>query len=191
MLKVKDVRMKLTASIQGNNVEIIQVTKAPNMYMSEVKMGGSLLQKEIYNGNDLVIYQMGQKLPVSEEQVKEAAYKSVVFPELEYENWGAQSSLKGIEKVEGVEAYVLEVTLPTGGISTQYYSIDTGLKMKEIMEMETPQGKVKQNVSFADYQEKNGVKYPMKLTLSPPGISATVQSLEINTDPDEKLFSLE
>lgn len=191
LVKIKDVSMKLTASIQGNNVEIIQVTKAPNLYMSEVKMGGAVLQKEIYNGNDLVIHQMGQKLPVSDEQVKEAAYKSVVFPELEYENWGAQYSLKGIEKVEGVDAYVLEVTLPPGVRSTQYYSTDTGLKIKEIIEMDTPQGKVQQNVAFSDYQEKNGVKYPMKLTLSPPGISATVQSLEINTDPDAELFSLE
>ena len=191
LVKVKDVRMKLTASIQGNDIEITQVTKAPNMYMSEVKMGDAIIQREVYDGEGLAVYQMGQKIPVAEEQVKEAAYKSVVFPELEYENWGAAYSLKGIEKVEGVDAYVLEVILPPGVKSTQYYSIDTGLKIKEIIEMDTPQGKVHQSVDFSDYQEKGGVKYPMKLTMSPPSISATVQSLEINIDPDAKLFSIE
>lgn len=191
LLKVKDIRMNLTTSIQGANVEILQVTRSPNLYMSEVKMGGNILQKEVYNGESLVVYQMGQKVPVTQEQVKEAAYKAVVFPELEYEKWGAQTNLIGVEKVEGIDAYVLEVILPPGVKSTQYYSTETGLKIKEILEMDTPQGKMQQNVTFSDYQEKDGVKYPMKLSMSPPGISATVQSLETNTNPDKKLFSLE
>lgn len=189
--KVKDVRMTLTASMQGNSIEINQIIKSPNKSLSEVKMGAMVLQKEVYNGKEAAVYQMGQQVPMTEEQLKEYAYKSVMFPELEYEKWGVEPNLKGVEKVEGVDAYVLEVTLPTGTNATQYYSVDTGLKIKESMGMSTPQGTVQQNISYADYEEKGGVKFPMKVTLSPPGISATVQSLEVNAGVDDKVFSVE
>src|SRR5690606_41775767 len=91
LLKVKDIRMNLTTSVQGANVEILQVTRSPNLYMSEVKMGGNILQKEDYNGESLVVYHMGQKVPVTQEQGKEGDYKAVGFAAREYEKGRGQT----------------------------------------------------------------------------------------------------
>lgn len=189
--KIKDISMVLQASIQGNPVEIVQTAKAPNKSLNEVKMGGMVVQKEVYNGQKAVSYQMGQEIPMTEEQMKESAYKSVMFPELEYEQWGVETALKGMEKVDGKDAYVVEVVLPTGTTSTQYYSAETGLKVKETMHIDTPQGNMVQNISYADYKEKSGVKFPHKVTLSPPNFTAEISALEINQGVDDKVFAIE
>lgn len=189
--KIKDLSIVMAASLQNNPVEIVQTVKAPNKSSSEVKMGGMVVQKEVYNGKEVAMYQMGQQITMTEEQKKEAAYKSVMFPELEYEQWKVEMTLKGIEKLEGEDVYVIETVLPTGTKSTQYFSVATGLKVKEAMNIETPQGNVVQNIAYADYKEKSGVKFPYKVTLSPPGLTAEIISIDINKGVDDKVFAIE
>ena len=189
--KIKDYKKVYSASVQGNNLEMVEISKAPNKSSKEVKMGAMVVQKEVFNGSNYGVYQMGQKSPVTEEQKKEAVYTTAMFPELEYSKWKLETELKGVEKVNGKDAYAVEVTLPTGKKTTNFYDVESGLKVKEVGTIETPQGDVVQSVSYADYAENADVKFPKKVTISPPGITAEVTSIEVNKGVDEKVFVVE
>ena len=189
--KVKDVQFVMNASFQGNNIEIVRTYKFPDKMVMEVKMGPMVLQKEVYNGKKAAVFQQGKKVPLSEEERKDITFKSALFPELEYKESDVKTELKGIENVDGKEVYVVEVTLPSGAKTVSYFNVENGLKIKETNTSFTPKGNITQTVLFSDYSDKSGVKFPGQLTLSPPGLTAEVVSIEINQDVDDSLFEIE
>ncbi len=186
--KIKDLKMVMNATIQGNKIEIVQTSKSPDKFVREVKMGTMVMQKEVYNGNEGVIFQQGQRMPVTEEEKKDFLFKAALVPEIEYQKKGLEAVLKGIEIVEGEEVYVVAVTLPSGTINTLYYNTTTGLKVKESSNMATPQGDILITISYNGYTQKSGVNFPEKITLSPPGLAAEMVSLEINQGVADNLF---
>lgn len=188
--KIKDVKMVMNATIQGNELKIIQTSKSPDKLMREVKMGSMVMQKEIYNGNEGVMFQQGQRLPTTEDEKKDFVFKSALIPELEYKRKKLKSELKGIENFEGEEVYVVEVTLPSGTVNTLYYDTDSGLKVKEMANVSTPQGEMVITILFDDYTEESGVNFPGKITFSPPGLAAEMVSLEINKGVADNLFEI-
>ncbi len=99
-------------------------------------------------------------------------FESALVPELKYKNSNVKTELKGMESLEGEEVFVLEVTFPSGEKSSHYFNTETGLKMKEVSSMKTPQGEMTQSILISEYLEKSGVKFPGKITLSPPGLVA-------------------
>ncbi len=188
--KIKDLKMVMNASIQGNEIEIVQTSKSPDKLTREIKMGTMVVQKEIYNGKNGVMFQQGQKLPVTEEEKKDFVFKSALVPEIEYQKRNLPIKLKGVEIIEGTEVYVVDVTLPSGTVNTLYYDTTTGLKVKEASNVSTPQGDILITISYDQYIEKSGVSFPEKLTLSPPGLAAEMVSLEINKGVAVDIFEI-
>ena len=188
--KIKDLKMVMNASIQGNDIEIVQTSKSPDKLTREIKMGTMVIQKEVYNGNNGVMFQQGQKLPVTEEAKKDFFFKSALVPEIEYQKRNLPTKLKGVEIIEGAEVYVVDVTLPSGTVTTLYYDTTTGLKVKEASNVSTPQGDILITISYDKYTEQSGVNFPEKLTLSPPGMAAEMVSLEINQGVADDIFEI-
>lgn len=189
--QLKDIKMVMTASIQGNDIEIVQTNKLPGKMLREVKMGSMVMQKEIYNGNKAAMYQQGQKMPDNGVNPEDYVFESALVPELEYKNSNVKTELKGLENIDGEDVYVVEVTLPSGEKSSHYFNTETGLKMKEVSSMKTPQGEMTQSILISEYLEKSGVKFPGKITLSPPGLVAEVISIEVNKGVEDTLFDVQ
>jgi hypothetical protein len=77
---------------------------------------------------------------------------------------------------------------------TLYFDTETGLLVKRVQTVLDPTAgkQVSQEVTFADYKETAGVKYPRTLTLSRAGrklIEVKVTELEFLDKPDPKLFA--
>lgn len=62
------------------------------------------------------------------------AFKSqaMIHPELAYDKKGYELKLTGAEKVDGEPAYKIEIISPDGSKSTEYFSIESGLKLKTV-----------------------------------------------------------
>ena len=192
---IKDVKIVSSGIFQGQNLEITAIKKAPNKLLSSVKIGGAFeVQKVVYDGENLVQYAQGQKTPTSEQDLEEYKIESAMFPELKYEEFGAQLKLVSLENVDGEDAYVVQVVYPNGKKSDQYYSAGSGLKIREVNYVTTPQGETTQSVDLKDYTETEGVKMPHTIVLSlGPGIKveAKVTLLEINKGVDDSVFAIE
>jgi zinc protease len=96
------------------------------------------------------------------------------------------------EAVDSVECYKIKFTLPSGIRWFQYYENDSGLKVKEIKEIQTKQGLFEQETYFSDYREVSGLKFPftLKQYFGNQEIDLRVTSIEINTGLKDNLFEV-
>ena len=191
--KVKDFTHVRSASMQGMDLEITEIKKAPNMSLETVTAGAMEFQKMVFNGNQGLEVVQGQAQPLDEKKVDEAMIESRIFPELSYGELGAKLTLTGMEKVENQDSYVVEVELPTGKKSVMYFSAENGLKLKESVTVDTPQGTISQSVMYSDYQDVDGVRFPHKasINMGPQILEAQTTKIEINSGVSDDLFQVD
>lgn len=190
---LKDMRMVMKADMQGREIQISQVQKAPNMSKTEVTMGGMSVMAQVFDGSEASMKQMGQALPVDDNMKKDMAYKSAIIAELAVKDMNLAAELVGIESVEGKNAYAVEVTKPSGNKETFFYDISSGLKLRTSESMQTPQGEMVQDSDILDYAEVEGVMMPSKFSLpmGPMKMVATAETIEANTGVENSEFAVE
>jgi hypothetical protein len=182
------------ASMPGAEILVSQTKKAPNKENTVVTVNGSMeVQKMVCNGKDVMMMQMGQKTPVDDVTKEQALFDAYVVPELVYKTFGVKVILKGIEKTESGEAYLVEYALPSGGKSTEYFDTQTGLKVKSVKEIDTPQGKVASTTNYSEYKEYSGIKIPSVISqnMGPQVLKIELTSVEVNVPVEDGLFKVE
>ena len=140
------------------------------MEMSVAGMGTLVKQK--FNGESGYAEQQGMKINMSDKEVAKLK-EQAIFPELNFTE--DKMSLASIVSVEGKDAYKLEVNTDAG-VSTRYYSVETGLLMRTEETTEMQGQNITQTSDVSDYREVNGVMLPFK-TVSASG----PQKFEMNT----------
>lgn len=191
---VKDVKMVMSTSIQGMNMEMTMQQKAPGKMAMSVDMGGMVVNQTKFDGEKGAVLAMGQAQPVDEETLEGLKEQAIMFPELTYEQRGYQLTLKGIESVEGQNAYKVEVARPNGDKITEFYNVVTHLKIRSVSSQPGPQGDVTVINDFGDYQEVDGIKFPFKTRstgIMPVPLVLEVKTVEINKGIDDSVFKVE
>ena len=191
--EIQDITQVMKASMQGLDLQITSIRKAPNMSFESVTAAGMELQKMLFNGTSGVEVVQGQSKPLDEKKIQESMIESRIVPEISYEDLGVKLTLTGLEKVGDEDTYAVEVEQPSGKKSYAYFSKESGLKLKESTTMETPQGSFTQSVEYQDYQEVDGVKFPhkAKIGMGPQVMEAEVVNIELNTGVSDDLFKAE
>jgi len=130
------------------------------------------------------------KLWKSDNLLQQAWEQSFEMPELDYEAAGFALKLLSLEKVDGRDAYKLEITDPSGVSSLEYFDAESGYKIMDEKTEETPEGSVLQFSKYEDYREVGGIMYPNKMmgAIGPQTFTATVDSIVFNSDIDDTVF---
>lgn len=187
---VQDIVMTMNASLQGQTLQTVIRRKAPNMMTMDMNMSGMAVMTQKFDGTKGTAMQMGQPIPLDEAAMEEMKNQAYMFPEAQYSELGYEMELKGVEQIEGKQAFAVEMTSPTGNKSTDYYDIESGLKIRTVSQAN---GSSVIN-DYEDYQEESGIKFPFKMTVSgmmPMPLVMTVQSVEVNTGLKEEVFKVE
>lgn len=178
--KINSLTTTAEGKVQGMALEMITVQAKGGKSILEIKMMGNTMQKIVFDGKEGYIQAQGQKMPLPEESKTELRAVKEVFPELSF---GTNNSyeLKGIENINGEEAYALK-----SGNKTYYYSVASGLKVAEIAVQKVQNQEVSVPTYYSDYKEVSGVKLPFKITSNMGGmdVSFDVKSYEINKAKD-------
>ncbi|MGE0770069.1 MAG: insulinase family protein [Cyclobacteriaceae bacterium] len=179
------------ANAMGMELQMKVQKKAPGKSVLEIGGNGMTLRKVVCDGKTVSMSAMGQKPPVDAELREKTLFESSIFPELS--KTGAAYTLKGIEKVDGKEAYVLEVTLPSGGKSAVYFDRESGLKVQELETVKGPQGDITATTKYLDYKEVNGVKFPHTIAQNqgPMNFKFEVTELVLNPKIEDGVFKVE
>ncbi len=185
LMAVKDIKTvsKAEMDAQGQTMvlTITEMKKAPYSVKSTVEVMGMILNKMVFNGTKGYREMQGQRADMEAKEITAAKAEADIYADLHPEQYGIKRSLKGIETVNGADAYVVEVTDAEGKKSTEYYSKETGLLVKQIASEEGMQVVSE----FADYKEvpgAGGYKVPYTVTQNAGGmvITAKVQTVDIN-----------
>lgn len=186
LLKIKDITMMASTSMQGMTIGFDIYRKAPDKYMMKIGAGDMVFQQMAYDGvtAKLVSPMGGENKTLEGKELEAMKYESILNIELQYEKQGIKLLLEGIEEVNGADAYRVLLTYPTGKESTRFFDVNTGLLIREIGE---------QGISeFSDYREVNGVKFPYAISqqMGPQTVKLGVLSIKVNSKLKDDIFTL-
>jgi zinc protease len=180
----KDALEKVNSTLATGKMEIVgqpvpplPVTvkqMAPNKELMEVSMGGNVLMKNVFDGASGYMMQMGQKKVMEGDDLKEKAAIKGIFEQLFYSGSDYKLEVKGVEKLNNNDVYVLQVTPATGDAKKEYYDVKTGFLVKSEGASST--------VEFSDYRKVGDIFMPHKLTAleGPQEIIITIESIKVN-----------
>lgn len=190
---VKDITIKRTADSQYGKISMVEQRRSPNKYTMTISIGEMTVQKMIYDGNKGSQSGMQGKKEITGEELKELKVEAINTHEMYYEKLGFKLNVKGVEAINGSDAYVLEVTSPTGKKTTEWYDIASGFKVRSMQTSTTEQGSVTQTVDFSDYKEIDGIKYPtfISITGGPLPLKLELTSVDINKGIDDSNFKVD
>jgi len=187
--KIKDITVKLSMEMQGMSMNQVIYKKVPDKYAMEMSMNGNTIQKIVFDGTSGKTSGMQGNADLTEDQIANLKYNNIpIIPDRQYSDEGYKLELKGMEEVDGQKAYNIMVTTPDGNQQQEYYSLDTGLKLRTVSTMSTPQGEITQTVDYSNYKEVDGVKFPfaLKQSVGPRSFDLKVDSITVNSDlPDD------
>ncbi len=192
---VKDMQSTSTMQLQGMSFGMKTFQKGRDKYAVEMTMNGQPMNKQLYDGTEGKQSSTGAPIAYLEgEQLNDLKEQALFCKEAAYKTGGYKYVLKGLEPVEGSNAYVIEVERPDGKKITEYYDTKTSLKVREVSTAKGPDGApTVQTVDLMDYKEVNGVKLPHGMKVSgalPVPFKVSVSEIKLNGGVDDAVFKM-
>ncbi|MEO0405628.1 MAG: insulinase family protein, partial [Bacteroidota bacterium] len=180
--EVNNLEQEGSMSVQGMSLTMVQKVKDKKKFYMSVSMGPQVFSETVFDGTKGFNSQMGQKMDMTEDEVAEMAMRTDLMSDMRPEEFGLTLTLKGIGEVEGEAAYVVESTDAYGATTTEYYSVESGLKLMSSSTESTPQGDMVITTAVNDYKEVDGIKFPSKITqtVGPQNIVIEFSSIKVN-----------
>jgi zinc protease len=176
---VKTLKSEAEGTVQGIplNMVMAQDENTP-AFINKITGMGMVLSNTLYKEGKVTVTAMGAEQELDEETAESVKIGVYIFPELHFSKLGYDLKLEGIKEVDGEMAYQLVVSKNGKQIQTNYYSVNSGLKIK--ME-DSMSGNA---IAYKNYQEKNGILFPMTSVISSPmaTIESKVKNMEVNPD---------
>ncbi len=187
--KIEDRTTIMRGTAMGQNITMIVKQKAPNKFRQEIK-AGAMEQLVVFDGEKGIMNAMNQKMEIKDKELEAIKIEANMEFLLDPESFGIKLSYEGNEKVNGKDAEKVKMILPSGLRWFTYFDKETGIKLKEEKEMQTQMGLMNQTLTFDDYKEVEGVKYPYKIVQSIAGqsIDVTVSSIKVNKGLNDDVF---
>lgn len=154
---VKSVKLVYEGSAFGATIKT-EEKRTADKYAAITFQNDNALQGVIAKGDELFMKQGANKIPLPPAMRDDLKKALGVFPEYGFVNNEA-AKVSGIEKVEGKDAYKIEVAGETISVS-YFYDVATGLKVKESRVINFGGQKQTQETILKDYKEIDGIKFP-------------------------------
>jgi zinc protease len=189
--KVKDLTMISTAEVQGMSLTITIMKKEGNKLKETVDldMNGKKMtvQKKVFDGSKGYMEAQGQKKDMDAEESEETKLEADIQADIHGAQYGIKRTLKGMETIEGANAYIVEAVDAKNKKTVEYYDEKTGFKVRETRTAKDPQGNdVPMSTDMSDYRDVSGAagyKVPFFISIPGPGgmnLSMKVKTVEIN-----------
>lgn len=165
--KMKSYELTMTMAMQGMNLNVDEKKLAPNKELMTVSMGSNVVMKNVFDGDKGYQQQMGRKKDLSAEEIAQKKVFTSLVEQIDYLNNSAfKMVVKGIQKVNGSDAYQVTVTDPTGKTSTEYYDIKSKLLVKNESTTVANNAGVTQTLELSDYRKVGNLMFPYKQALT-------------------------
>jgi hypothetical protein len=82
--------------------------------------------------------------------------------------------------VDGQQAYTLGITAPNGMVTNEFYSVESGLKLRTSSDATG-------EITYSDYREVEGVLFPMMLTIKNPMLPVALEAKIISVKFNQAL----
>ena len=189
LIEITSIEMKATTNIQGTVLEMYSVKNNQNQSMMEMSAMGMTVVKNVFNKYQGYNEVNGQRIPLTEVELEQAIINSALFSELNYDF--SLVELVGTSVVDEEEAYEVKIT----DNKTAFYSVETGLKLKEVESQEVEGNLIVGETYYKNYEEVDGILFAKEINQVSPaipipgGITFKVDSINLNVETDESDFN--
>jgi len=177
-------------TVQGTNLSVSQKYVLPNNFIQVISMQGMVFQKQTAKNGEYTATQQGQAMPMGDDDKEELDEEAALIEEVYYKAHNYTYTLKGIEAVDGKDAYAVEVKSPKGRTVTNYYDVATTLKVKAVQQKEMQGQKLAIQTAYPEYKAYNGVQIPTKIVLDQFGQKLTINVTEVKVNQGLKAEDL-
>jgi predicted Zn-dependent peptidase len=187
--EVTSIEIKASSNIQGTVLEMYSIKNNQNQSLMEMSAMGMTIAKTVFNKYQGYNEVNGQRIPLTEVELEQAIINSALFSELNFDFSLVQ--LVGTSDVEGEKAYEIKVT----DNKSVFYSVDTGLKLKEVESQEVEGNLIVGETYFKEYEEVEGILLPKEINQVsalipiPGGITFKATSIKLNVETNESDFN--
>jgi outer membrane lipoprotein-sorting protein len=194
---IKDTTLSGSAEMMGMSMTVTIYKKEPNKLRLDAGAAG-MTMTEAFDGEVAWKIDSTSQKP-TEETGKEAAdtkrddqsecYAAILHPE----KYGITYVLKGKEKIEGKDYFVLEQIIPGASPITQYVDTETYLIYKTVTTSINAKGVAEREETFmSDYKKVDGVIVAHSLTMARGGESmkVTFTKVSFNMGLEDSLFKM-
>ncbi|MDL2255119.1 insulinase family protein [Parabacteroides sp. OttesenSCG-928-K15] len=188
--KVNDYKIIGEMQMMGQAGAIEQYFKKPNLSVTSMSMQGMLIQKMAFDGQTLRLSGMqGNKEFTEGEELEAIKMGAGLASEMNYVQNGYTLTVEGVEAINDEDAYAVKLER-NGKTTMEYYSVASGLKLRNVQTGSTPMGEIQTITDYSDYREVNGIKIPYEMTQSVMGqnMKTVIKSVEVNTGLADSLF---
>lgn len=186
--KVTSYNATMTLAMQGMTLDVSQKKMVPNKEAMTISMGGNVMVKSVFDGQKGYQQQGSTKKDYADDEISEKKVFTSITGQVDYlTNPGFKLLVKGIQKVNGADAYQLAVTDPTGKTTTEYYDVKSKLLVKNETTTTVNNASVTQSLEFSDYRKVGNIMFPYKQVLivtqggQEQNLVMTVTDVKINT----------
>jgi len=181
---VKSIIERSEASMQGATIEVISQKNNKRQAITELKMMGNVMQKQVVNKDKAFMEMQGQKIDFEGQTLEDMIQIAALFPELNFDLNSLE--FKGIVDVDDKKAYEIKIS----ETKSNFYDTSTFYKIQTIQTQEIMGNSQTSTVKFGDFKQVNGIYFPHTTTLSmgPQAIDFKSTGIELNTTIDASLF---
>ena len=166
--KVESIEISGNANLnmQGQSfvLEFYSLKNNQNQSLATVTAGGMMVQKSVFNKYQGYNEVNGQRIPLTDSELENAIIDSALFSELNYDF--STIELIGTSVVNDEKVYEIKIT----DNKTEYYSVESGLKVKEIETTEVEGNQIVVETTVNEYEEVNGVLIPSEINQVTPAL---------------------
>ncbi len=183
---VKDIKIvskgKLNYGGQEMPITVTEMKKAPNKMKSAADVMGHVVSKQVFDGTAGYVMQEGApKKTMSADEIESAKVDADIYAELNADKLGVKRTVKGMDKVNDADAYVVEAINAKGKKVTEYYDAKTAYLVRKI-EISEEGADTKDYSNYKEVAGSNGYKIPytLKETSGPVIVNVQVETVDIN-----------
>ncbi|HKJ81723.1 MAG TPA: insulinase family protein [Ignavibacteriaceae bacterium] len=189
--KVQDKTTIMRGSVQGMNITMMIYQKAPNKMKQEMDAG--VMKQDVYFDGKIGVMAVGENTQeITGNALENMKYEALIHPLFIIDSVKVNSKLDKVAKVNGKDAYKVEMSLPDGKTWVEYFDTSSGLKVKDSKQVTVPQGTFTRETEYSDYRNVDGVMYPFKLkqSIGQQVLDFSVSSIKVNTGLKDDKFEI-
>jgi len=183
--EIETLKESSQATMSGMTIEIVNYKTTEKQSLTEMKMMGNIVQKQVANKTYAYMEMQGQKIDLEGKELEQFINETVIFPELDLNFEKVQ--LIGISEVDGQKAYEIKISEN----QTNFYDTETFLKVQIIQTIEIMGNAQTSTTKFGDYKDVSGILFPYKksITSGPQELDFTTSEIDLNSELDPKIFN--
>lgn len=181
---------EIEAMNMSGSLEMYQ--QAPNKMAMNIDLGGVGKVNQVFDGAKAWSADPMQGLrELTGAELAQMKLGAEFYRDLKLKQLYPKITVSGKETVAGKDTYVLVATPSEGPAEKWYFSVETGLMVRQDSEEAGPDGKMTVEAYLEDYRAVDGVKTPFVIKRVTPMMGMTIKFTEVkqNTTIEEAKFA--